>query len=150
MTREEEDRIVAQAFDILRGRTKEAGDNLPANPSLYKKLLCTRLGGSEREEFAVLFLDSQGRLITLDVMFQGSMSECSLYPREIARAALLHNATDVILAHNHPSGAREFSPNDKDVTKEIQRTLEAVDVRLVDHVLVLRSFALSMRDKGLL
>ena len=107
------------------------------------------LGARPHEVFAVLFLDSQHRLIALEELFRGTLSQTSVYPREVVMRALHHHASGVILAHNHPSGGVQPSRADESLTQTLKAALALVDVRVVDHVIVAPGAALSMAEKGL-
>ena len=107
------------------------------------------LGARPHEEFAALFLDSQHRLIALEELFRGTLSQTSVYPREVVMRALHHHASGVILAHNHPSGGVQPSRADESLTQTLKAALALVDVRVVDHVIVAPGAALSMAEKGL-
>ena len=99
----------------------------------------------------VLWLDAQLRLIASEILFRGTLTQTSVYPREVVRQALFHNAAGVILAHNHPSGTREPSPADQDLTERLRTALALVDVRVYDHVIVPNgSRAYSFAEQGLL
>ena len=102
------------------------------------------------EVFAVMFLDSQHRLIRFEPMFRGTLSQTSVYPREIAARALQLGAAAVIVAHNHPSGVAEPSRADEDLTQSLKRALQLVDVRVLDHVVVGRGASVSFAERGLL
>jgi len=90
----------------------------------------------EREEFAVLFLDNQHRLITHETLFTGTLNGTEVHPRELIKAALKHNAAAVIVAHNHPSGHAEPSVSDSNITRRLKNALELVNIRLLDHMVV--------------
>ena len=107
------------------------------------------LGARPHEVFAALFLDSQHRLIALEELFRGTLSQTSVYPREVVMRALHHHASGVILAHNHPSGGVQPSRADESLTQTLKAALALVDVRVVDHVIVAPGAALSMAEKGL-
>jgi DNA repair protein RadC len=100
--------------------------------------------------FAVLFLDSQHRLIVLEPMFRGTLTQTSVYPREVVKRALALNAGAVILAHNHPSGAAEPSRADEYLTQTLKAALALVDVRVLDHLVVGRGRVTSFAERGLL
>ena len=102
------------------------------------------------EVFAVLFLDAQHRLIVLEEMFRGTLSETSVYPREVVVRALHHQAAAVVLAHNHPSGMVQPSRADEVLTQALRAALGLVDVRVLDHLIVGPGQALSMAQRGLL
>ena len=111
--------------------------------------LSTQLRHSQREIFAVLFLDSQHRLIRYQELFMGTIDSAAVYPREVVKAALTHNAAAVILAHNHPSGVAEPSQADINITERIRKALELIDVRLLDHFIVGDERPLSLAERGL-
>ena len=100
---------------------------------LYLKL---RLAALDREEFHVLWLDAQHRLIVAEAMFSGTLTQTAIYPREIVKAALRHNAAACILAHNHPSGVPLPSHADELLTQRIKSALSLVDVQVLDHFIV--------------
>ncbi len=99
----------------------------------YLKL---KLGAYDREVFALMLLDNQHRLIQFDILFFGTIDAASIYPREVAKAALSHNAAAVIFAHNHPSGIAEPSQADRHITDKLIKALGLIDVRVLDHVVV--------------
>jgi DNA repair protein RadC len=119
-------------------------------PQKVKDFVALQLGGLAQEVFAVLFLDGQHRLIRLETMFQGTLTQTSVYPREIVKAALAHNAGAVILAHNHPSGLAEPSRADEFLTTTLKSALALVDVRVLDHLVVGRGQVVSFAERGLL
>jgi DNA repair protein RadC len=102
------------------------------------------------EVFAVLFLDAQHRMIVMEEMFRGTLSETSVYPREVVVRALHHRAAAVVLAHNHPSGQVRPSRADETLTHALRAALGLVDVRVLDHVIVGPGQALSMAQRGLM
>ncbi|MCP4393386.1 MAG: DNA repair protein RadC [Alphaproteobacteria bacterium] len=107
--------------------------------------------GFENEVFCCLFLDSQHKVIEMVEMFQGTINQAPVFPREIAKAALSRNAAAVILAHNHPSGVAEPSRADKEITECIQEALQLIDVRVLDHFIVGDQFkAYSFAEYGLI
>jgi DNA repair protein RadC len=119
-------------------------------PAKVKQYVCLQLAALAHEVFCVLFLDSQHRLIRLEEMFRGTLSQTSVYPREIARRALELHAAAVILAHNHPSGASEPSRADELLTQQLQKALQLVDVRVLDHLVVAGPNVVSFAERGLL
>ncbi len=120
------------------------------SPAAVKDYVQLQLGALAHEVFAVLFLDSQHRLIRLDEMFRGTLNQTSVYPREVVRRALAHNAGAVILAHNHPSGVAEPSRADEYLTQTLKSALQLVDVRVLDHLVVGRGTVVSFAERGLL
>ena len=119
-------------------------------PQKVRDYLALQLGGRPQEVFAVLFLDGQHRLIILRELFQGTLTQTSVYPREVVKAALAHNAAAVILAHNHPSGLAEPSRADEYLTATLKTALALVDVRVLDHIIVGRGQTVSLAERGLM
>jgi DNA repair protein RadC len=119
------------------------------SPARVRDYLALELGGLPQEVFAVLFLDAQHRLIRLERLFHGTLSQTSVYPREVVRRALALNAGAVVLAHNHPSGLAEPSRADEYLTQTLKSALALVDVRVLDHVVVGQGQAVSMAERGL-
>jgi len=115
-----------------------------------KEYLRLQIGGREHEVFVVLFLDAQNRLIRLEELFRGTLTQTSVYPREVLKRALELNAAAVVLAHNHPSGAAEPSRADEFLTQTLKSALGLIDVRVLDHLVVTRSEAVSFAERGLL
>jgi DNA repair protein RadC len=120
------------------------------SPHLVKGYLQMRLGTLPHEVFAVLFLDAQQRLIACEELFRGTLTQTSVYPREVVKRALELNAANVILAHNHPSGVLEPSRADELLTQTLKSSLQLVDVRVLDHFVVGRHGAISFAERGLM
>ena len=127
-------------------RTREAFDS----PNAVKQYLQLHLAHKGHEVFAVLFLDSQHKLLALEEMFRGTLTQTSVYPREVVLRALHHHAAAVVLAHNHPSGSVQPSRADEALTQTLKNTLALVDVRVLDHIIVAPGQALSMAEEGLI
>jgi len=104
----------------------------------------------EREEFHACWLDAQNRLLAIEMLFIGTIHQTSVYPREVVKSALRHNAAAVIVAHNHPSGVAEPSAADLTLTKALRDALALVDVKLLDHIIVAGAHTMSFAEKGLL
>ena len=119
------------------------------SPDTVKHYLQLHLAAKGHEVFAVLFLDAQNRLLALEELFRGTLTQTSVYPREVVLRALHHQAAAVVLAHNHPSGSVQPSRADEALTQTLKTTLALVDVRVLDHVIVAPGQALSMAEKGL-
>lgn len=119
-------------------------------PQVVKEYLQLQLGALPHEVFWVLFLDAQHRLIAAEELFRGTLTQTSVYPREVVKQALAHNAAAVILAHNHPSGVLEPSRADELLTQTLKSSLALVDVRVLDHLVVGRASAVSFAERGLL
>ena len=122
-----------------------------ANPGKVRDWLRLKLATRQHEVFMALWLDAQNRLIKADELFSGSLTQTSVYPREVVKTALAHNAAAVILAHNHPSGVSEPSRADEMLTKALKEALAMVDVKLLDHFIVAgNATPLSFAERGLL
>jgi DNA repair protein RadC len=120
------------------------------SPQAVKNYLQLHLARKPHEVFAALFLDAQNRLIAMEELFRGTLTQTSVYPREVVVKALHHHAASVVLAHNHPSGTVQPSRADEALTQALKAALSLVDVRVLDHVIVTQGEALSMAEKGLL
>ena len=120
------------------------------NPQAIRDYLQLQLGSREHEIFAVLFLDASHRLIVLEEMFRGTLTQTSVYPREVVVRALALNAANVVLAHNHPSGSAQASRADEAITQTLKAALALIDVRVLDHFIVTRTEAVSMAELGLM
>ena len=119
-------------------------------PHAVRDYLQLQLGSRPHEIFAVMFLDSQHRLIVLEELFRGTLTQTSVYPREVVVRALALNAASVVLAHNHPSGSAQPSRADEALTQTLKAALGLVDVRVLDHFVVTSTEAVSMAERGLL
>jgi DNA repair protein RadC len=120
------------------------------SPQAVRDYLVLKLGSLTKEVFLVLFLDTQNRLVATEEMFSGSLKETSVYPREVVKRALHHNAASVIFAHNHPTGIALQSSADELITKQLKLALDLVDVRVLDHFIVAGNQTLSFSEKGLI
>jgi DNA repair protein RadC len=125
----------------------QAGVTL-SSPQAVKQYLQLLLGGKAYESFAVLFLDVKNRLIACEELFRGTLTHTSVYPREIVKVALAHNAASVILAHNHPSGTPEPSAADHTLTQALKQALALIDVRVLDHFVVAGKHVYSFTEHG--
>ena len=140
--------VLELARRALAAELKEKA--LFATPQAVRDYLQLQLGSRQHEIFAVLFLDSQHRLIALEELFRGTLTQTSVYPREVVIRALALNAASVVLAHNHPSGAARPSRADEVLTQTLKSALALVDVRVLDHFVVTSTQAVSMAELGLL
>lgn len=139
--------IIAQALELLACEVRQADTmDSPAAVRDYLRLL---LGDRPHEVFAVVFLDAQHRVIDTLEMFRGTLSQTSVYPREIVIESLQRNASAVILCHNHPSGCATPSRADECVTQTVKAALALVDVRVLDHFVVTRTKVTSLAEMGL-
>lgn len=139
---------VQRALAIL-GTVLADGREVFDSADAVKAYLRLHLAGEPAEHFALLFLDSQHRAIAFERMFSGTLTQTSIYPREVVLAALRHNAAAVILAHNHPSGNVQPSRADQALTQTLKTALALMDIRVLDHVIVAPGQALSMAEKGM-
>jgi len=142
------DEVLQAAQRILR---QQLGDRaLFGSPQAVREFLKVKLGALEHEVFAVLMLDSQNRLIEYVELFRGTVSQTSVYPREVVKECLSRNAATLVLVHNHPSGVAEPSRADEHLTQTLKSALSLVDVRVLDHMIVAGDQVLSMAERGLL
>lgn len=126
----------------------ERGDAL-TNPDDTRNFLMSELSGRDYEVFGCLFLDNKNRVIKFEELFYGTIDGASVYPREVLKRTLQHNAAALILAHNHPSGMAEPSPADITITKRLMEALSLIDVRVLDHFVVGDGYCVSLAEKGL-
>ena len=121
-----------------------------SSPQHVKDFLRLQLAHEGQEVFAVMFLDVQNQLLQFEPMFRGTLSQTSVYPREVVKRALALQASAVILAHNHPSGIAEPSRADEFLTQSLKQSLALIDVRVIDHLVVGADHAISFAERGLL
>jgi DNA repair protein RadC len=121
-----------------------------SSPRAVRDFLRLTLQGLESEVFIALFLDAQNRVITTEELFRGTLTQTSVYPREVVKHALRHNAAAVIFAHNHPSGIAEPSRADEALTQALKQSLALVDVKVLDHFVVAGATTLSFAERGLI
>ncbi len=145
----------AELAAVIEMARRAIGQQLAAapvfdSPQAVKDHLQLQLGGLAHEVFMVLFLDAQHRLVASEELFRGTLGQTSVYPREVVKRALAHNAGAVILAHNHPSGVAEPSRADEFLTQSLKTALALVDVRVLDHLVVGRGAVVSFAERGLL
>jgi len=124
--------------------------NALTSPEAVRDYLRLSLATLPHEAFMALFLDSQHRLLAAEELFRGTLAQTSVYPREVLKAALGHNAAAVIFAHNHPSGVAEPSRADELLTQALKQALSLVDIRTLDHFVVAGSQVVSFAERGLL
>ncbi len=123
-------------------------DSVLESPRAVRDYLKAMLRHEPHEVFACLFLDSKHRVLAFEPLFHGSIDNASVYPRQVVKRALAHNAAALILCHNHPSGVAEPSQADHVLTKRLKTALEFVDVRVLDHFIVGEGEPLSMMERG--
>lgn len=121
-----------------------------SSPAAVRDYLRLLLAERPHEIFVAVFLDAQNRVIADEELFRGTLTQTSVYPREVVKAALRHNAAGVILGHNHPSGIAEPSQSDQMLTDTLKRALAMIDVRVLDHFIVGRGTACSFAERGML
>ncbi|MDY6992282.1 MAG: DNA repair protein RadC [Pseudomonadota bacterium] len=125
----------------------QRGDVL-SNPDDTRNYLMSELSGRVYEVFACLFLDNKHRVIKFDELFYGTIDGASVYPREVVRRALQHNAAAVIFAHNHPSGIAEPSDADIAITRRLKEALQMIDIRVLDHIVIGDGYGISLAEQG--
>ncbi|MGD9953120.1 MAG: DNA repair protein RadC [Burkholderiales bacterium] len=143
---------LAAVLELARRTLREdlrAGSAL-TSPGAVRDYLRLALGARAHEVFACIFLDAQHRVIEAQELFRGTLTQTSVYPREVVKAALAANAAAVILAHNHPSGVAQPSQADELLTRQLKEALALVEVRVLDHFIVAGNQALSFAERGLL
>jgi len=144
------DATILRALSILNARLRTPGECLQS-PGQVRAFLMLHLAEQEREVFAALFLNSQNQLIEYQELFRGTLTQTSVYPREVVKTALRLNAGAVLFAHNHPSGLSEPSRADEVLTRSLRDALAVVDVKVLDHFIVAgRGAPLSFVERGLL
>jgi len=150
--RESLDQLLDCANELLRRHTLQGSIGKPAMDScgIVAEYLRVHFRTSQAEAFVVLFLDAQHRVIAVEELFRGTLTQTSVYPREVVKRALTHNAAAVLLAHNHPSGTPEPSRADEFLTASLKSSLALVDIRVLDHLIVAGSTVVSFAHRGLL
>lgn len=139
-----DEEVIQKALAILERRTKLVGDVLN-NGADVSRFLTLKLGKLEHEVFGLICLNSKNQVIAIEILFRGSLNQSSVYPREVIKEALRHNAASVILFHNHPSGSSEPSAADKELTERLANALKIVDINVADHLIVagIKTFSFS-------
>ncbi len=143
----------AQLQAVMELARRAVGEQLQSgcalsSPEAVKQYLRMSLGNRDHEIFVVLFLDVKNRLIASEEMFRGTLTHTSVYPREVVKAALCHNAAGVMLAHNHPSGSADPSESDLRLTQALMQALALIDVRVLDHFVVAGPHVHSFAEHG--
>lgn len=142
----------AVAKELVRRFLEEElqqGDVLDS-PRAVRDYLKLTLSQHEHEAFVVIFLDARNRVLLVEEMFRGTLTQASVYPREVVKAALKHNAASVILAHNHPSGVAEPSRSNQLLTDNLKQALSLVDVKVLDHFIIAGTQTASLAEQGLM
>lgn len=145
----------AQLAAVIELARRSLGEGLRSgnaltSPGAVRDYLRLALAARDHEVFLVLFLDAQHRVLRSDELFRGSLTQTSVYPREVVKAALAANAAAVIFAHNHPSGVAQPSQADELLTRQLREALALVEVRVLDHFIVAGNQTLSFAERGLL
>ena len=130
--------LLQAALEIVRRSLLETikENDVLSNPDVARNYLKLKMRNYEHEVFACMFLDNQHRVLGFEEMFRGTIDGANVHPREVVKRALYYNAAAVILVHNHPSGSHEPSKADENITRELKRSLELIDVRVLDHFVV--------------
>ena len=144
-----DDEIIQMALAVLSHKFTLKRDPLNS-PRAVRDYLQLTLAEKEHEVFACVYLDTQHRVIAIEELFRGTLAQTSVYPREVVKRALAHNAAAVILAHNHPSGVAEPSKADEYLTGSLTSALALVDVRVLDHFIIAGAASLSFAERGLI
>lgn len=141
--------IIRRALKILESRMTYETDFF-TNPEDTKNYLRLKLGGKEREVFAVMYLSNRNQLISYEELFLGTIDGASVHVREIVKLGLSLNAASIICAHNHPSGVCEPSHSDEMITKRIKDACGLMDIKVLDHLIVSGTDAISFAERGLI
>ena len=141
--------VIEAAIGFLEENGRTYGEALHC-PSRTAEYLRLRIGAAEREVFTVIYLNNQHHIIATEDMFFGTIDGAAVYPREVARRALEHNAVAAIFGHNHPSGVAEPSHADRCITERLQSGLALLDIRVLDHLIVTEGSSYSFAEHGLL
>jgi DNA repair protein RadC len=143
-----DEEVILRALAILRARFRQR--DVFTSPDSVKDFLRLQAQGLDHEVFAVMYLDAQNRLLEYERLFRGTLTQTSVYPREVVKRTLQECAAAVVLHHNHPSGRCEPSRADEALTQTLKAALSLVDVRVLDHVITSDEGVLSMAERGLI
>lgn len=141
-----ESEVLNHAAELLAPRVL---GQILSSPRDAQDFLRAKLARLEHEVFAVLYLDNRHRVLAFEELFRGTINGTAVYPREVVKRALHHNAAALILVHNHPSGVAEPSRSDEVLTQRLREVLSLVDVRVLDHLVVGSEGVVSFADRGL-
>ena len=141
--------LIASALAVLEGRMRRPAVAFSA-PEVVAQYLILRMAPLEHEVFGCLWLDAANRLIAAEELFRGTLTQTSVYPREVVKQGLRYNAASVILAHNHPSGVPEPSAADRMLTSVLKTALALIDVKVLDHIVVAGCKTVSFASRGLI
>lgn len=148
-TRSDDDAIIARALEILSARMHKP-QGVIGGPQDVRSFLTLSLAERDHEVFGVIFCTAQNGVIAYEEMFRGTLTQASVYPREVVKRALTLNAAGVILTHNHPSGVPEPSHADEALTTALKTALALVDVKVLDHIVIGGDKSVSFAERGLL
>lgn len=140
--------IIKEALNCLKKRFRRG--KVITKPAETIDYLQLKLAEREHEVFCVMYLDNRHRILCFEELFRGSIDSTHVYPREIVKLALQHNAAAVILAHNHPSGSAEPSQADQQITQRIKETLTLFEIRVLDHIVIGAIETVSFAERGLM
>jgi DNA repair protein RadC len=144
----QEDVVIRQAIRLLEKRlAKKRGAPLDS-PTSARDYLRLKLAPEALEVFCVMFLDSRHRMIAFETLFRGTIDGTTIYPRAVIKRAIEHNCAAVIFAHNHPSGVADPSEADRAITRKLQSLLSALDIRVLDHMVVTAETVFSFAEAG--
>ena len=144
-----DDDVIRVALSILEHRFGLKRSTLNS-PQAVRDYLRLSISDKEHEVFCIAYLDVQNRVIAFEEMFRGTLTQTSVYPREVVKRSLHHNCAAVIFAHNHPSGVAEPSRSDEALTQALKQALALVDVKVLDHFVIGAGAAMSFAERGLL
>ncbi|NAO28881.1 DNA repair protein RadC [Pseudomonas syringae pv. dysoxyli] len=143
----QENRVIDEALHILDRRLFTRGPDL-TSPDAVASFLKLQLAQQEHEVFGVIFLDAKHRVLAFEILFHGSIDGASVYPRQVVKRSLVHNAAAAIFVHNHPSGCTEPSQADRTLTVRLKEALALIEVRVLDHFIVGKGRPLSLAEYG--
>jgi len=149
-TTEHQNRIIAEALEYLAHRMLRADDVHITSPDALRNYLKLKLARLEHEVFFVIFMTNRHRVIAFEELFRGTIDGAAVHPREVIKRVLHHNAAAVIVAHNHPSGVPAPSHADRAITDRLRSSLELIDVRLIDHIIIGDGNPFSFAEAGLI
>lgn len=144
------DDLIKAAIAVLEERVRYKVEDVIARPEDVRNLIKLKLSGLEHEEFHVIWLTTHNQVIEIQKVFRGAISQASVYPRELVKEGLKRNAASCILVHNHPSGLVEPSSADISLTNELKKTMNLIDIRIMDHFVVGGAELYSFAEKGLI
>lgn len=143
---EQEQAIISEALSVIKKYINQ--NDVLTSPQATKDYLCIKMAGIEREQFNILFLDTQNRLIEDVTLFEGTVDACSVYPGVVVQKALELNASALIMYHQHPSGNPEPSQADRRITRRLSDALNLVEIRVLDHLVVGGDTVVSFAERG--